>query len=386
MITRNGRRGFTLVELLVVIAIIGILIALLLPAIQAAREAARRASCVNKMKQLGLALQGHHDAKNKFPAACETKIVPTVSTDDRQNGWSWYVHCMPYAEQGGFYGELDTGTSGEDGAGHHVRMGYPADDDDSTLSVLSNVIGDLICPTYSGADTVTVSDQVYGLTNYKAMAGVNSNDIELGTVANGFWGGAAGGWDASGGSVVTGGYGLGQHEGRKSNGKLIPGAGLIVGEQLKLADIMNLDGSSHTVQLVETTEQQAARWGYGIEAVLCGFPDSATFDIVSGSVFAAPADFTRGAFGEDSTVTDRCYLSWDWPPDGVDTAYDDPPTGIATECQIGPSSDHPAGVNHLFADGTVRTLAPDTDVAVYMFIITRQGADPSSEFFSLYGQ
>ncbi|HOM17963.1 MAG TPA: DUF1559 domain-containing protein, partial [Thermoguttaceae bacterium] len=49
------KRGFTLVELLVVIAIIGLLIALLLPAIQAAREAARRATCVNNLKQLGLA-------------------------------------------------------------------------------------------------------------------------------------------------------------------------------------------------------------------------------------------------------------------------------------------------------------------------------------------
>ena len=55
MVTTRSRRGFTLVELLVVIAIIGILIGLLLPAINAAREAGRRASCMNKVKQLGLA-------------------------------------------------------------------------------------------------------------------------------------------------------------------------------------------------------------------------------------------------------------------------------------------------------------------------------------------
>jgi prepilin-type N-terminal cleavage/methylation domain-containing protein len=160
----DGRTGFTLVELLVVIAVIGILVALLLPAVQAAREAARRIQCINNLKQIGIAIHGHHDTY---------KLLPESHSQWSQEGGpgpytgrGWILKILPFIDQQPLYDQFNPSLTGDMWNGGGLQNCWPQ---------MQTILSVLQCPS-DGSNRLSDTQAQCGgflvaVTNYKGVMG-----------------------------------------------------------------------------------------------------------------------------------------------------------------------------------------------------------------------
>ncbi len=88
----SRQQAFTVLELLVATAIIGVLVGLLFPALMAARESARCLQCKNNLREIGVAIQQHHEVAKRLPAAW-------TAAPDKISGYGWVVVLLPYLEE-----------------------------------------------------------------------------------------------------------------------------------------------------------------------------------------------------------------------------------------------------------------------------------------------
>jgi len=173
------RAGFTLIELLVVIAIIGVLVSLLLPAVQAAREQARRLTCVNNLKQIGLALASYSDLHGVLPSGYVSSW-DKLSLKDTGPGWGWATMILPQLEQQAAYNQ--------------IRFDVPIADP-SHLTVRTTPLGVFFCPsdnmahvwTASSGETWIYGGRIYSVTvpicdvagsNYVGVFGIGEPGVD----------------------------------------------------------------------------------------------------------------------------------------------------------------------------------------------------------------
>jgi type II secretory pathway pseudopilin PulG len=102
---RPYRTGFTQIEILVTIGLISLLIALLLPAIQAARERSRMVSCLNNLRQIGVAYQSMESTHRAFPPLLnrDPRLPQQWNDLSKFNVKSAHYYMLPGLEQKSVY-------------------------------------------------------------------------------------------------------------------------------------------------------------------------------------------------------------------------------------------------------------------------------------------
>jgi prepilin-type N-terminal cleavage/methylation domain-containing protein len=365
MYSTSAKRGFTLIELLVAIAIVGILIALLLPALQAAREAARRASCINKERQIGLAMQNYASVfSNNFPPSASLIVAPG-GKKSTVAGYSFLVRLLSFLEYDTLYRTLpmSLGRTGdlEDASNPALNQAQK-----QTLSAaMKTQLKEFLCPNSPrglAQQNPAAQPQSAGITSYKAMGASTRDSLKMVTDSESL--------KAVGDPELKPPYG---------SARLHPDGAIFPGTGTRVADI--LDGTSHTILLVETIDEAASRWMVGKEATLVGLPQKSS---PTGTTPQAPYNYFAppgfdNTWGEDSGVTKaglRTFLSYDFSPQGADAGkYED--AGFAkTPPAYGPSSSHPSVVNCGMGDGSVQSISKQIDAANLFFLITKNNSDP----------
>jgi len=81
--------------------------------VQAARESARRLRCSANLRQVGLAVLAHHDARRLLPTTVASGTVARRGDFDPRSGTShsWLVQILPYLEEQARFDRFDIGRS-----------------------------------------------------------------------------------------------------------------------------------------------------------------------------------------------------------------------------------------------------------------------------------
>jgi type II secretory pathway pseudopilin PulG len=334
----NARKsGFTWIELIIIIVVILVALALVAVYLQAARELSRRTTCINNLKQLGLALHNYHDLHKRFPGSADLIGSGPIK---QVGGWSFLVHLLPMMGQDKLFQTLPI-----DAVDDLLNSA-----DKNVVAARNTLMIGLICPSNPNEHYQDSWKKLNAFTNYKGMGATSAESLICCVNPD-----------------APPPYGIKLFH---PDGALFPGSGL------RIRDLM--DGSAHTILVVETIDDSNSVWLAGSDATLVGMPMAAMAQpSLNRFPFWYPTGF-NGYYDEKASPEIkalRTYLSYDFSPYGKDAGTY--PSSVGRTPKYGPSARHPDAVNHLFGDGAVRSVRKDVDYAMYFSGITRNNNDPS---------
>ncbi|MEO0529776.1 MAG: DUF1559 domain-containing protein [Planctomycetota bacterium] len=406
----RSRRGFTLVELLVVIAIIGILVALLLPAVQAAREAARRNSCLNNVKQLGLALHNHHDTRLFFPLASsrpafltagagqlyEVGSAPAATNGspaiEQLDGYSWLVYLLPFIEETTLFDRINDNTNKlrfDAFRLENVLIPGTARAAGTNPFYWEIELEAVQCPSFDGDSVAGETTSANG-TNRQDVA--SSNYVALPSTHYSVPGGTLPTSLATSSPSATSGNPIDCNTGAYCGNGILAFPGTVgTGANATLtrkgyAFRSMTDGTAKTVVFTESREQNFTSWYSGLTSYVVGaWPGRDSANHLRPAVAGNPddvgpagkwtfegVDATALNIGSNKAITVagvQYYANEIFPH----------PSNNSETRRWGPSSLHPGVVLHAYGDGHSGAVKEDISGDVYMHLITRSGGEPIND-------
>jgi len=320
----SRRRGFTLVELLVVIAIISTLMGLLLPAVQSAREAGRRNTCANNLSQLGKAFILYDGQRNSLPG-WRNRLPGSANGNGVVVGWPTVV--LPNIERKDLYNYWASGTSTN---GTQLSI----NGSNTNITDISPSISIFLCPTSPG-DGASGSSIAYGANG---GSGTEKMVITVSSTTQ-----------AKGDGIFL------DTVSSTESARTYPAA------KMSMDYISSGDGASTTVLLSE-------RCGAGV-GIQPGWNGNSNINVAASAT--GYRNYSGSNWGTLDSTTPLIFLL---PTSNTAQKV----IGSASDPYRFPSSNHPGGVQAVFADGHTLFIRDSIDLQTYCHLLTSNSQNPAS--------